>query len=120
MKSANLMRLEELILSHPKADEVIYEGGAHGTGLYEGEDAVVQRAYLPAGAKFESHSHSSTEIIIVLSGAFHSSTAFLTCVTPVAGVVVFQPGVVHSHFAETACWVVSVLVPRDEGYPNAN
>ena len=120
MASEYMKKLEELIAgTNPNGNTLIYEGGAEGHALYSGADAAIQRSFLKAGTKFESHCHASTEIVVVLSGVFHSSTAFITCVTPVAGVIVFQPGISHSHVAETDCWVIGILVPRDEGYPGA-
>jgi quercetin dioxygenase-like cupin family protein len=114
----NLKRLEALIMGTKHAPEITYDGGTEGTCLYNGGDAAVQRCFLKAGTKFAPHVHGSTEVAIVLSGTFHSKTAFLTCVTPVAGVIVFPPGVEHSHEAETDCWVIGVLIPSEPGYPH--
>jgi quercetin dioxygenase-like cupin family protein len=117
-KSENLIKLESLITGNADPAKVCYEGGTEGFGLYFGADAAVVRSFLKAGTVFPPHVHSATEVVVVLSGIFHSSTAILTCVTPVAGVIVFQPGVSHSHVAETDCWVVGITIPSDEGYPH--
>jgi quercetin dioxygenase-like cupin family protein len=116
--STGLKKLEDLIMgNHPKAVE--YKGGTQGWALYKGDDAAVQRAFLPAGTVFEAHSHTVTEIVVVLSGRFQSTAALITSVTQQAGIIVFQPNMEHSHFAETDCWVLAALVPCNGGYPDA-
>ena len=120
MANENLKALEALITGRGKANGkvLVYAGGTEGHCLYYGEDAAVQRSFLRAGTKFEEHAHGSTEVVVVLSGIFHSTTAFITAVTPIAGVIVFQPGTKHSHMAETDCWVIGILIPSEPGYPD--
>lgn len=109
--------LEELIMGKvPRG--ILYKGGAEGHCLYYGDDAAVQRNFLKAGTKFEEHSHGSTEIVVVLSGKFHSDSTGIATITPVAGVIIFLPGVAHSHWAETDCRVIGILVPCEVGYPD--
>ncbi len=118
MISENIKRLEELIVGKGPS-KIVYEGGTEGQPLYYAKDAAVQRAFLKAGTKFVTHDHESTEVVIVLSGHFSSTTAMATVITPVAGVIVFPPNVEHSHFAETDCWVIGVLIPCGTGYPDS-
>ncbi len=113
-----MKRLEELIVGKSK-DTFVYNGGTEGHPLYYAQDAAIQRAFLKAGTKFAAHSHESTEIVIVISGHFSSTTAMATIITPVAGVIVFPPGTEHSHSAETDCWVIGILIPCGEGYPDS-
>jgi quercetin dioxygenase-like cupin family protein len=117
MKSENMKRLEELI-SGKKDTTVYYDGGTEGHPLFFDSSVAVQRSFLRAGTTFAPHVHEATEIVVVISGTFSSTAAFLSAVTPVAGVVVFQPGVSHSHVAETDCWVIGITIPADKAYPN--
>jgi quercetin dioxygenase-like cupin family protein len=139
--SPNIVRLTELIMGSgngngsgsavpPVAGEyvgperrreskpLIYRGGTEGYCLYSGEDAAVQRAFLKAGTIFEEHYHRSTEVLVVLSGIFQTTVAAITTITPVAGVAVVLPEIVHSALAITDCWVIGVLIPSEVGYPH--
>jgi quercetin dioxygenase-like cupin family protein len=115
--SENMKMLAELI--EGKREKVLlYKGGTEGHCLYYGKDMAVQREFFPAGTKFEEHSHNATEILVVVSGKFFSTSVFIATDTPVAAVIIFPPHIPHSHFAETDCWIVGVLVPGEVGYPD--
>ena len=116
--SENIKMLESLILGKgPKT--INYLNGTIGTSLYCAPDATIQRAFLPAGTIFEEHAHQVTEVIVVLSGIFHTKGPSLTTVVEPAAVVIYAPGIIHSHRAETDCYVIGMLIPRNGGYPAA-
>ena len=116
--SGNMRRLEELITGKSPG-QVSYKGGALGTNLYSYADGAVQKAVLPEGSTFEPHSHSVTEVIVVLSGRLHVESPFLISTAGPGGVIIFPPGVEHSCYAETDCHLIGILVPRNGGYPDA-
>lgn len=118
-KSESLRRLEELIDTRRSLSDIVYEGGAQGHALYKGKDAAIQRAFLPAGTKFPKHSHDVTEIIVVISGKFHTESAFIALDLEQAGLVVYPPRVEHFHCAQTDSWVIGILIPCNGGYPDA-
>ena len=115
--SENIRALEELIIKRA-VGRVSYSGGACGVPLYKDKDAAVQRLFLPAGAKFETHVHPVTEVIIVLEGRLQSTSPLITAVTEVAGVIVYPPNIPHSHQAEADCVFLGILVPCNGGYPD--
>jgi quercetin dioxygenase-like cupin family protein len=117
-KSNNMRELEDLILGKNSAKKICYSGGTEGSCLYYGPDAAVQRAFLKAGTKLEPHSHKTTEVLVVLSGAFQITVAGITTIPPVAGVVIVLPEVSHSCLAITDCWVIGISIPADPGYPH--
>ncbi len=111
-----MKRLEELIVGK-RSGHNSYAGGTEGDCLYDGDDASVQIAFLPAGTVFASHSHTVTEVVLVLCGRFLSDVGGMTIETPPTRTISFPPGQEHSHNALTDCRVVGVLVPRNGGYP---
>ena len=117
-QNENMRLLTELILGKGRrSSNILYDGGTEGQALYTGKDCVVQRATLAAGTKFPLHIHKVAEVVIVVSGQFHSTASFLTTVTKEAGIIYYPRGVAHSHFAETDCVVIGILIPYGEGYP---
>jgi quercetin dioxygenase-like cupin family protein len=110
--------LATLILGHSEEGEVDYKGGARGWGIYNGDDAAIQRAFIPKNSSLEPHAHKVVEIIIGLSGRCAVEINGIRHEITQGTVVIVPVETSHDFRASEDSWVLGILIPHNGGYPD--
>ena len=133
-QTKKLKYLNDVVLSEHKEfiEYDVEDGTAIGFGLFNTNEIGVQRTFMSKGTIFPEHQHIEQEYILVYRGSVEiccdetytiNSRKLNDSTSPVilnsGDCAYFQPNANHKIKALEDSWVIGIIIPSVEGYPNA-